>query len=115
MKTDQLRDAILTEHNAKADEVRTAASIEYGPDGFIFDGYPISATETATRQLLTRVGIPYDFFQSRMNTQERIAVFNRLNSETGNARRLLRFSGDTLYGVVSERYRVIDNIEIRRH
>jgi len=112
MTTDQLRDAILTEHNAKADEVRTAASIVYGPEGFIFDGYPISATETATRQLLTRVGIPYDFFQSRMNTQERIAVFNRLNTETGNARRLLRFSGDRLYGVVSERYRVIDNIEI---
>ncbi len=108
----QLRASILTAHNAKTDEVRTAASIVYGPEGFVFDGYPIAATETATRQLLARVGIPYDFFTTRMNTHERIAVFNRLNTETGNARRMLRFSGDTLYGVVSERYKVIDNIEI---
>ncbi len=109
---EQLEDAIIEENNRKADEVRTAAAIVYGPEGFLFDGYPIRATETATKQLLTRVGIPYDFFQNRMNENERIAVFNRLNTESGNSRKLLRFSGDTLYGVVSERYRKIDNITI---
>ena len=67
---------------------------------------------TATRQLLGIFGIPADFFLNTMTWIERQLVLKRLIDDSGDARRMFRFAGDTLYGVVSERYSVLDNIVI---
>jgi hypothetical protein len=111
-KTKQLVQAIVEADNVKYDEVAPARSIVYGPQGFLFEGKPIHTTDTAVRQLCGTCGIPASFFTDCMNTNERTSVFNRLNLEQAETERMYRFQNDCLYGVVSSRYKRIDNIRV---
>ena len=96
---------------AKRDVTAEASAVEYGNGGFRFDDKPMRVTHTALRQLCALAGIPPDFFSERMTPAERSALFNRLILETGNTERLFRFHGnDLLYGVVSPRYKKLDNV-----
>jgi hypothetical protein len=98
---------------AKHDEIEPAKVVKYEDGGFTFNGRRIRATETATKQMLASCGIPADFFTIRMNDGERASVFNRLNAKQGDVERMFRFSNDDkLYGVVSQRYKKLDNVRI---
>lgn len=111
-KTETLVQALIAADNAKRDELVPASAMEYGLAGFNFNGKPVQTTDTAVRQLCASCGIPLDFFVKKMNEDERTSIFNRLNLEQGEAERLFRFHDDTLYGVVSPRYKKIDNVKI---
>jgi|GEM_PF-1770949 len=97
----------------KYDETANANAIMFERGEFIFKGRQISVADTALRQLLGYCGIPPMFFKETLSDSEKALLFNRLYREKdGNAMRLYRFDGDELYGVVSDRYRKIDNIEL---
>jgi hypothetical protein len=67
-------------------------------------------THTAKRQMLTRLGYGKntDFVWNTMTAEERKTVFNRLLSETGD-NAMLRCTGSHLYGVVSDKYKIMDH------
>ncbi len=102
----------LTAYDArKRDEVAPACVISYNYGRFSYKGKPVRVTETALRQLCNGCGIPTDFWSNRLNVMERTPIFNRLVQDQGNVERLFRFHGDDeLYGVLSPRYRRLDNI-----
>ncbi|MFA6450031.1 MAG: DUF932 domain-containing protein [bacterium] len=108
-KTLKLIEAINAYDALKWDEVAPANSINYGPLHFWYKGRHIDVTDTAARQLCVLNGIPPAFFMDTMRWDEKMSVFNRLNEERGDTEHMFRFSGDTLYGVVSPKYRRIDN------
>ena len=95
---------------AKRDVAAEAAVVEYGNGQFRFDDEPIRVTRTALRQLCGLAGIPADFFTEKMTPAERSVIFNRLIAQVGETDRLFRFSNDLMYGVVSPRYKKLDNI-----
>lgn len=109
---EELMRTIVLYDNRKHDEVAPARAVVCSPDGFLFRGKRIVATDTAMRQLCATCGIPADFFCNTMNSSERTFVFNRLNLEQPETERMYRFHDDTLYGVVSHRYKRIDNIRL---
>jgi hypothetical protein len=106
----KLVDHILKYDAAKRDITAEAAVVEYGNGGFRFDDKPIRVTHTALRQLCALAGIPPDFFAERMTPAERSVIFNRLIMQVGETDRLFRFHNDLLYGVVSPRYKKLDNV-----
>lgn len=94
----------------KRDEPAGADAIAHCNGGFYFNGRPIGVTDTALRQLCGFCEIPADFFRDALTASEQAILFNRLYREkSGGAVRLYRFAGGTLYGVVSDRYRKLDN------
>ncbi|HOP08418.1 MAG TPA: DUF932 domain-containing protein [candidate division Zixibacteria bacterium] len=95
---------------AKHDEVAQATAVVYGNGTFYFDNKPIRVTGTAAKQLCAQCGIPADFWLERLTPVERAITFNRLNRLQGDTERMFRFSRDVLYGVVSPRYKKLDNI-----
>jgi len=95
---------------AKRDVAAEAAALEYGDNAFRFHGAPIRMTPTATRQALGLCGIPADFFTDRLTPAERSVIFNRLILDQDGTERLFRFHNDLLYGVVSPRYKKLDNV-----
>jgi len=111
-KTEKLVKVITERQQSKYDAIAPARYVVCSPHGFLFGGKHIRTTNTAVKQLCATCGIPTQFFIERMNERERCAVFNRLNIQHAEVERLYRFQNDCLYGVVSERYKKIDNIRI---
>ncbi|MEW6202788.1 MAG: hypothetical protein AB1546_12485 [bacterium] len=103
-KTALFMERLREYHAPKHDEVDFMGAVTCRDDGFHFRGEPLRITWTAYQQLCWFVRIPPVFFRDVMVSSERIMVFERLNTAT-NKKRIFRFSGDTLYGVVSENYR----------
>ncbi len=97
---------------SKQDIAESRRAVEYREDGFYFRGKPITVNNTALQQLCRLLDIPQEFFFNTMIPDERATVFNRLNRHIDDEEKLFRFSGDLLYGVVSRRYRKLDNIMI---
>ncbi len=95
---------------AKHDEHATTGDIIYGNGSFYFRNKPVRVTGTAIKQLCVQCGIPTDFWRERLTPVERAIIFNRLSREQGETERLYRFHDNTLYGVVSPRYKKLDNI-----
>ncbi|HOC92052.1 MAG TPA: DUF932 domain-containing protein [bacterium] len=97
----------------KKDVSAISNAIMFERGEFIFKGRQISVADTALRQLLGYCGIPPKFFKETLSDSEKTLLFNRLyRKKDGNAMRMYRFDCDELYGVVSDRYRKIDNIEL---
>ncbi|MFA6450864.1 MAG: DUF932 domain-containing protein [bacterium] len=111
-KTSTLIERLRTYDGAKHDEVAPQGAVAYNFDEFTFKGLPIRTTETAEKQLCAACGIPYEFFQHRLNRHEKTSIFNRLSMELADAERLFRFHHNELYGVTSTRYRKLDNIRV---
>lgn len=93
----------------KHDEIRPVSTIQLHDRQYLFAEEPIDVTPTAIRQLCTVGRIPADFFINRLTAKEKESVFNRLFSEMRQDM-MFRFSSDTLYGVTSAKYSVLDNI-----
>ena len=94
----------------KRDVVAGADVLFLSNDRFFFMGKPVNVTDTAMNQMTELCGIPRDFFYSVLNPVERSLIFNRLINERSAAPdRLFRFKGNTLYGVLSNKYRKLDN------
>jgi hypothetical protein len=105
-------DDIKAYDSRKRDEYAGSEAVVHCNGGFYFNGSPIEVTDTALRQLCKFCGIPTDFFQYSLMAEEQTALFNRLYLEkSAGAIRLYRFDGVTLYGVVSDRYRKLDNAD----
>lgn len=102
----------IQRYNAKKrDEIRPASTIQYDGSNYTFDDKPITVTETGERQLFGIARMPVDFIINRMKPKERVSIFNRIfREEIGNCEYMFRFHADTLYGVVSNSYSVMDNI-----
>jgi len=111
-RTERLVQSIIDSDNMKRDEIAEARAVRYGALAFWFNGQYIETTETAERQLCAMNGIPYSFFKDVMRNDERTQVFNRLCQERGDTEHQFRFHGNTLYGVVSPKYKKIDNIRV---
>lgn len=109
---EKLMRSLLHYDNQKYDESACVKAVTRGDDGFLFRDRPVKVTGTALKQLCAINGIPATFFSEKMDMRERKSVFNRLNSEQAEVERMYRFHGDTLYGVVSLRYKKIDNIRL---
>jgi len=97
---------------SKMDIAESRRAVEYREEGFHFRGKPITVHNTALQQLCRLLDIPQDFFFNTMTPDERATVFNRLNRHVVDEEKLFRFSGDLLYGIVSRRYRKLDNVLI---
>lgn len=96
----------------QSDKTVPASSIVHAGETYKFQGEPVEVTHTALRQLCSLAKIPADFYINRLTAEEQALVFNRLFSELGDAEFMFRFSKSTLYGIVSSRYQVIDDIEL---
>lgn len=101
---------IATLNDVKRDVTAPVTDIKYRFGRFYFQKKAVRVTPTAAGQLCAGAGIPPRFFLSAMTSPERAIMFNRLNARNSGVERLFRFHGDCLYGVVSPRYRKLDNI-----
>jgi hypothetical protein len=96
----------------KRDELLPMSAIQFTCDGFILDGKQIQTSLTARKQLLSIVGIPADFFLQSLNPDEQVLIFNRICSQKENVKLMYRLQDNLLYGIVSQRYTKLDNINI---
>jgi len=110
VKTANLIEKLKAYDARKRDVLARSGEVVYTNSQFRFRGQPIRATGTAVKQLCLQCGIPVDFWRDKLTSAERALVFNRINRERGDTERLFRFSRDTLYGVVSPKYKKLDNI-----
>lgn len=109
-KMTRLIEQLKTNDAAKHDEFGTTGDVVYGNGTFYFRNKPVRVTGTAVKQLCVQLGIPTDFWRERLTPVERAIVFNRINREHGETERMFRFANNVLYGVVSPRYKKLDNI-----
>ena len=93
----------------KEDLVEPASAIQHTGESLVLNGEPIRATHTAVRHLCIHAKIPADFFMNRLLPEEQIPIFNRMFSAL-DTEFMFRLSNKTLYGVVSPKYSIMDNI-----
>lgn len=94
----------------KRDVVAGADVLFLSNDRYYFMGNPVNVTDTAMNQMTELCGIPGNFFHGVLNPVERSLIFNRLIHErSAGPERLFRFKGNTLYGVLSNKYQRLDN------
>jgi hypothetical protein len=93
------------------DVIAPGHAIQKEGESYVFQGNPIRLTPTALRQLCTIAKMPADFFIHRLTTEEQMSIFNRIfkGMETEF---MFRLTGKTLYGVVSTRYCIMDNVAL---
>lgn len=106
----RLKKRIQSYHAKKRDEIQPASAIRLTPDGFTLEEVHLSVTPTAKKHLFQLAKIPTEFFTNRLTPDEQSTVFNRLYGELGDIQMMYRLSGETLYAVVSPKYKPLDNI-----
>ncbi|MFH1537314.1 MAG: DUF932 domain-containing protein [bacterium] len=110
MEMEQLVGLLRAYEGWKRDEQGCVGDVRYSNGAFHFRRKPIDVTSTAARQLCQLAGVPTVFFNKKLTERERSSIFNRLMRESANEERLYRFHGDCLYGVVSPKYKKLDNV-----
>lgn len=93
------------------DHIAPGCAIQKDGETFVFKDAPIRVTPTALRQLCTIARIPADFFIHRLTTEEQTSIFNRIFKGM-DTEFMFRLSGRSLYGVVSTRYCIMDNVAL---
>ncbi len=106
---------MLNEYEVGKHDVFANADVLFlSNDRFYFKGNLVNVTDTAMNQITNLCGIPCDIFYGVLNSVERALIFNRLiHDRSAGPERLFRFKGNTLFGVLSNKYRRLDNVLVK--